>query len=64
MRLALADAGDAVEDANFVEKMADAGVLRIYNLLEWVREMVATRHRLRTGPPHLFADRVFATLAI
>ena len=28
MRLALADAGDSVEDANFVEAMADAGILR------------------------------------
>lgn len=27
-RLALADAGDSVEDANFVEAMADAGILR------------------------------------
>lgn len=28
MRLALADSGDSVEDANFVEAMADAGILR------------------------------------
>ena len=28
MRLALADAGDSIEDANFVESMADAGILR------------------------------------
>lgn len=26
MRLCLADAGDSVEDANFVESMADAGI--------------------------------------
>ena len=30
------DAGDAVEDANFVFSMADAAVLRLYNLLDWV----------------------------
>lgn len=37
MRLALADAGDTMEDANFVEKMADAGILRLYTFLEWVK---------------------------
>lgn len=40
MRLALADAGDTVEDANFVEKMADAGILRLYTWLEWVKEVL------------------------
>ena len=39
MRLALADAGDTVEDANFVEVAADAGILRLFNFLEWVKEM-------------------------
>lgn len=33
--MALADAGDGVDDANFMESMADAGVLRLYNLIEW-----------------------------
>lgn len=28
MRLCLADSGDSVEDANFVESMADAGKLK------------------------------------
>ena len=37
MRLTLADAGDTMEDANFVEKMADAGILRLFNYLEWVK---------------------------
>jgi len=40
MRLALADAGDTVEDANFVEQMADAGILRLYTWIEWVREVL------------------------
>ncbi|PIO54500.1 hypothetical protein TELCIR_24136, partial [Teladorsagia circumcincta] len=39
MRLSLADAGDAVEDANFVFSMADAAILRLYNLIEWVRDI-------------------------
>lgn len=29
MRFCLADAGDSIEDANFVENMADAGILFI-----------------------------------
>ena len=36
-RLALADAGDGLEDANFVYTMADAGLLRLYTMLEWVK---------------------------
>ena len=61
MRLALADAGDGVEDANFVEAMAEAGLLRLYTYLEWVKEMVATRDSLRSGPAskYTYSDRVF-----
>ena len=60
MRLSLADAGDSVEDANFVEAMADAGILRLYAFLEWVKEMLAARSAsdLRTGP-HTYCDHVF-----
>ena len=47
MRLALADAGDTMEDANFVEKMADAGILRLYTFLEWVK--VGSSHRKIAG---------------
>lgn len=60
MRLALADAGDTVEDANFVETMADAGILRLYTWVEWVKEMSANQNNLRTGPADTFNDRVFA----
>jgi len=34
-RLALADAGDGLEDANFEEKSANANILRIHTLLGW-----------------------------
>lgn len=60
MRLALADAGDTVEDANFVEAMADAGILRLYTWVEWVKEMLANCGSLRSGPANSFNDRVFA----
>ncbi|XP_048589324.1 leucine--tRNA ligase, cytoplasmic isoform X3 [Nematostella vectensis] len=59
MRLALADAGDTLEDANFVEKMADAGILRLYTFHEWIREMIASKDQLRTGPKTSYEDRVF-----
>jgi len=58
MRLSLADAGDSVEDANFMEEMTEAGLLRLYNLLEWVKEMLADS-TLRAGPTDSFTDRVF-----
>lgn len=61
MRLALADAGDTVEDANFVEAMADAGILRLYAWVDWVKEMIANQNNLRTGPADTFNDRVFVS---
>lgn len=61
MRLCLANAGDSVEDANFVETTADAGILRLYTFIEWVKEMIAAAEEdtLRTGPPQTFNDKVF-----
>lgn len=59
MRLALADAGDAVEDANFMEAMADAGVLRLYNFVEWAKEVLQQKDSLRSGSTDTFCDRVF-----
>lgn len=40
MRLTLADAGDSIEDANFDEKNAEAQLLRLYNFLEWSKEVL------------------------
>lgn len=34
-RLALADAGDGIEDANFDEKNGNANILRVHTLLGW-----------------------------
>lgn len=59
MRLSLADAGDSVEDANFVEAMADAGLLRLYNLIEWVKEMLSGQANLRSDSTDTFSDQVF-----
>lgn len=38
MRLCLADSGDSVEDANFVEKSADAGVFFILSFYQLKKE--------------------------
>lgn len=58
-RLCLADSGDSVEDANFVETTADAGILRLYTFIEWVKEMINSKLLFRTGPTDAFYDRVF-----
>lgn len=58
MRLTLADSGDSVEDANFVESTADAAILRLYTFIEWVKEMMATKSTLRIGE-YNFHDKVF-----
>lgn len=59
MRLCLADAGDSVEDANFVESTADAGILRLYTFIEWAKEMLASRPSLRRDATKTFNDQVF-----
>ena len=57
-RIALADAGDSIEDANFEEATANAAVLRLYTLMEWMEETYKARDTLRTGPTN-FHDRAF-----
>ena len=59
MRLCLADAGDSVEDANFVEKTAEAGLLRLFAFIEWIKEMNAMKSSLRTTATYTYADLVF-----
>lgn len=39
VRFALADAGDTLDDANFLEETADHAILRLYALLEFVEEV-------------------------
>jgi leucyl-tRNA synthetase len=58
-RIALADAGDGVADANFEEDVADNNVLRLFNLKEWCEEMVNDQSKLRTGEKNAFLDRLF-----
>ncbi|RMZ71550.1 hypothetical protein GMOD_00006675 [Pyrenophora seminiperda CCB06] len=58
-RIALADAGDGVADANFEEDVADATVLRLFNLREWCEEQVRNKDTLRTGTQNDYLDALF-----
>ncbi|CAL8107072.1 unnamed protein product [Calicophoron daubneyi] len=66
IRIALADAGDSLDDANMKEEMAEAGLLRLYSLLDWVTQTLESLHShtedsqaFRYGPYTLHADLVF-----
>lgn len=61
VRFALADAGDGIEDANFLEKQADTGLLRLFNFMEWTKEMLSLSTKLRddnSSSPN-FPDQAF-----
>lgn len=58
-RFALADAGDGLEDANFLEKTADDAILKLFSEREWLQETFANTASLRTGP-YTWNDKAFA----
>jgi len=58
-RIALADAGDGVADANFEEDVADNNVLRLFTLREWCEEQVKEEANLRSGSKTDFLDALF-----
>eukprot|EP00299_Pterocystis_sp_00344_P000261 c10078_g1_i2.p1 GENE.c10078_g1_i2~~c10078_g1_i2.p1 ORF type:complete len:1191 (-),score=384.34 c10078_g1_i2:29-3601(-) len=57
-RLALADAGDTVDDANFVKKTADLAILRLTTLIDLTKSSIA-RTDLRTSSDEQFLDKWF-----
>ena len=57
-RIALADAGDGVEDANFEESVANQIILRLHTLKEWCEEVINDLS-LRTGKSDNFWDQLF-----
>lgn len=59
MRVALADAGDGMDDANFEESSANAVILRLTKELAWVEESLASLDALDQGTSSSFFDRVF-----
>ncbi|KAI0401808.1 leucyl-tRNA synthetase [Xylaria palmicola] len=56
-RISLADGGDGIEDANLEETVANATILRLYELRKWCQETVNDKG-LRTGDLGLF-DKLF-----
>lgn len=48
-RFALADAGDGLEDANFLQKTADDAILKLFTEHEWIEENLKYVDSLRTG---------------
>lgn len=61
MRVALADAGDAMDDANFEHTTANGAVLRVTRELAWIEESLAAAAAggARDEAPASFLDRVF-----
>ncbi|KAL6497721.1 hypothetical protein OROHE_027046 [Orobanche hederae] len=59
-RFSLADAGDGMDDANFVFETANAAVLRLTKEIAWMEEVFDAESSLRSTPPTTYADRVFA----
>ncbi|KAG8769962.1 cytosolic leucyl tRNA synthetase, partial [Serendipita sp. 405] len=57
-RLALADAGDGIEDANFDDTTANASILRLHTLIGWCQESADAGAGYRTGDL-TYHDRVF-----
>ncbi|KAK0424305.1 hypothetical protein QR680_008603 [Steinernema hermaphroditum] len=61
MRFCLADAGDTVDDANFVYDRADAAILRLHTFVTWAKKLndLLREGKLRKSTSESFADRVF-----
>lgn len=59
MRIALADAGDTMDDANFEHTTANGAILRLTRELAWIEEVLTAADTLRDEPPTSFIDRVF-----
>ena len=56
VRLALAEAGDGLEDANFETSLADSVVLKLTAEEDWLKEQLAeeAKGNLRTGGPETY----------
>lgn len=59
MRLALANAGDSIEDANFETTVADSAVLRLWTFVELVKELLAEVPDMRTDDVLTVNDKMF-----
>ncbi|MCL7034125.1 hypothetical protein MKW94_024962 [Papaver nudicaule] len=59
-RFALADAGDGMDDANFVFDTSTSAILRLTKEISWMEEILESESSLRPGPPATYADKVFS----
>ena len=59
MRLALANSGDSIEDANFETSVADAAVLRLWTFIELCKELLSEKDTMRTGENKNLCDVMF-----
>lgn len=59
MRLALANSGDTVEDANFETQVADSGVLRLWTFIELAKELLTEKDSMRSGSKFTINDQMF-----
>lgn len=53
-RIALAEAGDSLEDANFTDATANSAVLKLYTLHEWIKDNLEGISTMRTGEKNFF----------
>ncbi|KAI3317236.1 leucyl-tRNA synthetase [Xylariaceae sp. AK1471] len=53
-RIAMADAGDSIEDANFEEAVANKTILKLYELKKWLKEMIVEPELI--GSPEQYAQ--------
>eukprot|EP00761_Pharyngomonas_kirbyi_P012040 gb/GECH01012067.1/.p1 GENE.gb/GECH01012067.1/~~gb/GECH01012067.1/.p1 ORF type:complete len:1036 (+),score=292.95 gb/GECH01012067.1/:1-3108(+) len=58
-RFALADAGDGMDDANFVEETANSAILRFTNLFGFAEQLKTSPELFATEGDLEFSDRVF-----
>ncbi|KAI3980074.1 hypothetical protein MKX01_042728 [Papaver californicum] len=59
-RFALADAGDGMDDANFVFDTSTSAIMRLTKEISWMEEILESESSLRPGPPSTYADKVFS----
>jgi leucyl-tRNA synthetase len=53
-RMALADSGDTIDDANFTDLLANSAILKLYSLHEWIVDSLRNVDSFRTGDKNFF----------
>ncbi|KAG9757494.1 leucyl-tRNA synthetase, partial [Aureobasidium melanogenum] len=56
-RVSLADAGDSIEDANFEESVANAIILKLFELRKWCEETIQGARVLKDGENYLEVNK-------